>query len=296
MKTLLRNQSRGTLRKLSVCSAANAIHIDGQVFVPDAATAYIEFYMAHTFPVYLDQAAPGERPDFSTLHPQVVANSYRSLVGKVFNLAHLMKAYDEKANPRDRILGTVMAVEFPETPAGGWRVQGDPCLAPGIRAVAALHKNAEGVAVVLDTWAKGCTPFTETVWTVSMENESYIDSGGFLVSGGGDCAELADFVETTPEDFRSLGWVYVPVPLAPKALAACLRDDEYIGLRGDYRGRPTLFLNGGLDGKIFFYGVGLVPQGKESAARVGRIVAGGGMVDLSGAFDAIAEFARRISA
>lgn len=305
MKTILhhRGVAAGPLRSIQLCSATKAIEIAGQVFVPDAATAYIEFFMAHSFPLYLDRAEPGERPDYTTLHPRVIASSYRSLVGKPINLAHLIKAYNPDLITKDHVFGTVMAAEFPETPEGGWRVQNDPAAAPCIRAVAALHKNLEGVNVVIDTWDKGVTPFSETPWVVSMENESYIETGGFLVeikTGGNGYYDVRNtlevFIEQTPEEFKSLGWCYVPYKAAPADLLACLREGDMLGLKDDFRGCKTLFLNGGLDGKIFFFGVGLVPAGRQSAARVGRIYASAdGLIDLTGIFGPIADFANKIA-
>ena len=54
----------------------------------------------------------GERavPDHDS--SATVANSYRSLRGKVLNFAHIMRSYDPERNMRDRIFGTVMAVEL----------------------------------------------------------------------------------------------------------------------------------------------------------------------------------------
>ncbi len=290
--------SQGTT-KVSLCGVdAKGIEIAGRVFVPDAATAYVEFYMAHCFPVFLDNAAPKEKPDRTTLHPAVMARSYQSLVGKPMNMCHLMKAYDPKKILRDRILGTVMAVEFATMPDGGWQVQGNPDLAPGLRGVAALHKNAEGVAAVIESWENGETPFgKDTTWTVSMENESYLEEGGFLLKAGTDLGpRISDFQATTPEDFRALGWVYVPYMEAPEDLKECLKDGGYIGIEKMYQGRDTLFLNGGLTGQIFFYGVALTPEGKETAARVGRIMAAKDqVVDISAAFEPIMDFLKKVT-
>lgn len=295
MKTLTHGQSFGALRKFQLCGLEDkTLHCGGQSFTPDAATAYIEFFMANAFPLFLDRAEPGQRPYHSALHPAVIAASYRSLVGKPVNLAHLIKAYDPKRITKDHVFGTVMAVEFPETPPTGWQVQGDPQVAPCIRAVAALHKNIEGVPLVIETWNKGVTPFSETPWTVSMENEACIADGGFLVrcAENAKCASgLEQFVDPTPEDFRMLGWIYVPFADAPQELVACLRDDDIIGLKQDYCGYQTLFLNGGLTGRIFFYGVALVPEGRESRARVGRIhAAAGELVDVGDVFQGIGAF------
>src|ERR1035441_2733923 len=187
----MKQTTMGRARGVQLCSASEpgeaGITIAGETFVPDAATAYVEFFLSHAFPVYLDVAEPGSEPYRTTIHPQTVANSYRTLRGKVLNFAHIMRSYDPERNVRDRMFGTVMAVELsgPDgpltTPEGGWKVQGDPLQAPGIRAVAALHKNAEGVLKVIETWQQGKTPFGGTEWTVSMENEATISDGGFLL-------------------------------------------------------------------------------------------------------------------
>ena len=311
----------GLARGVTLCSAIEpaspgveprpGIAIAGETFVPDAATAYVEFFLSHAFPVYLDVAEPGSEPYRTTIHPATVANSYRSLRGKVLNFAHIMRSYDPERNVRDRIFGTVMAVEFPAyadgvapsgtggapvLPAGGWKVQGDPMMAPGIRAVAALHKNAEGVMNMIDTWQQGRTPFGGTEWTVSMENEATIADGGFLLrrtmddDGGyyhpGNRLDEFAALGQTPDDFKALGWIYVPWAAAPEDLRNCLDAGGMIAVAKNFLQTPstgsgaggspgvtTLFLNGGLNGTMFYYGVALTPLGKESRAQVLRMEA-----------------------
>ena len=283
----------GLARGVTLCSASEVgspgITIAGETFVPDAATAYVEFFLSHAFPVYLDVAEPGSEPYRSTIHPATVANSYRSLRGKVLNFAHIMRSYDPERNVRDRIFGTVMAVEFPPEPAGGWKVQGDPTMAPGIRAVAALHKNAEGVMNMIDTWQQGRTPFGGTEWTVSMENEATIADGGFLLrrtmddDGGyyhpGNRLDEFAALGQTPDDFKALGWIYVPWEAAPADLRSCLDPGGMVAVVRNFLqtdtspGVTTLFLNGGLNGTLFYFGVALTPLARESRARVGRVMA-----------------------
>jgi hypothetical protein len=313
----------GLARGVTLCSASEVgspgITIAGETFVPDAATAYVEFFLSHAFPVYLDVAEPGSEPYRTTIHPATVANSYRSLRGKVLNFAHIMRSYDPERNVRDRIFGTVMAVELsgPDgpltTPDGGWKVQGDPLLAPGIRAVAALHKNAEGVLNMIDTWQQGRTPFGGTEWTVSMENEATISDGGFLLrrtmddDGGyyhpGNRLDEFAAMGQTPDDFKALGWIYVPWAAAPADLRSCLDAGGMIAVVRNFLqtdtspGVTTLFLNGGLNGTLFYFGVALTPLARESHARVGRVMASADptIAALAAVGDAVTGFCEKIS-
>jgi len=247
-----------------------------------------------------------------------------------------MRSYDPERNVRDRIFGTVMAVELsgPDgpltTPDGGWKVQGDPSQAPGIRAVAALHKNAEGVMTMIDTWQQGRTPFGGTEWTVSMENEATISDGGFLLrqvevrrrtmddDGGyyhpGNRLDEFAAMGQTPDDFKALGWIYVPWALAPADLRNCLDAGGMIAVVRNFLqtdaspgveprlgveprpGIPTLFLNGGLNGRLFYFGVALTPLARESHARVGRVMASADatVAALTVSCDAIVAFCERL--
>jgi hypothetical protein len=69
-----------------------------------------------------------------------------------------------------------------------------------------------------------------------------------------------------------------------------------VALAGDYQGRETLFLNGGLNGRMFSYGVALAPLGKESRAQVLRMEASADlpMAAAATACKAIAESCEKI--
>ena len=75
-------------------------------------------------------------------------------------------------------------------------------------------------------------------------------------------------------------------------------------------GITTLFLNGGLNGRLFYFGVALTPLARESHARVGRVMAsfgrttdygllttddGGQMAALAAVGDAVTGFCERLS-
>jgi hypothetical protein len=281
--------------KASLCSGG--VTIAGRTFLPSMDSAYVEFFLGYSFPVVIS--------DKTALHPQVVANSYASLEGKVFNFAHLMRSYNPKQNPRDRILGTIMACELTQGSTHGvtrpadesWTVGAESL---GIRCVAVMHKAAEGVGAILESWAEGKTPFGDTPWTVSMENRHHMAECGFLTASA---AGLETFAASTPEDLKALGWTYTPLLSAPLELAQCLNneeDDERDGEKGtricrEYRGAQTVLLIGGLDGTIEFKGVALTPLGKEPTARVGEMFASSEATLISGAFDAIGAFAKKLS-
>lgn len=255
------------LESCKLLCSDRSIEIAGRTFRPTASTAYVEFVVAHAFPV--------TTIDKTALHPQVVANSYRTMFNTVFDLAHLMKKYNPR-NPHDRILGTIVEVEFPPTPAGGWKVQAERGNAPGIRAVACMHRNAEMVDGVLRTHFTG-----ETDWTVSMENNFCLENSGFLIKAQRSSG-LKDWAEGTPEDLAALGWTYIPADKAPDDLLDCFSTGGGNVKVKDYKGLETVALLGGLDGNVEFFGVGLTPGGKEAEAEVLQMLAGKQLIEVGG--------------
>jgi len=72
---------------------------------------------------------------------------------------------------------------------------------PGIRAVAAMHKAADGVRRILQQWVAGSIP-----WAVSMEQDYYLEDSGFLVK-----AKVDKWIDKTPEDLLSwAGFMFQP--------------------------------------------------------------------------------------
>ena len=241
--------------RVSFCSE-KTIEINGRTFVPDPYNAYVEFFLSHAFPVVTC--------DNTAIHPQVVANSYHTMRGKVFDLAHIIRSYNPKENARDRVLGTIMEVEFPPTPSGGWKVQSDTSQAPGIRAVAVMHKQLEGVKQILAAYAN-----RSVNWTVSMEQDYFEEETGFLVRGK---KELEKFWGATPDDLKMLGYVYVPYGEAPRKLKETFNPEES-RIEKPFYDQPVVILFGGLDNSVFYKGTGLTPEGKEDAARVSQMLA-----------------------
>lgn len=281
---ILKSRAAEITRRVSLCSTAaegriiemgaHAYPVPKQQFTPNQDTAYIEFYHSHAFPV-TTIGAPDGSGGGTGLHPQVIANSYESLFGKVFNFNHVMHAYDPEENPRDLILGTIMSVEFPPTPAGGWQVQASRAAAPGIRGVAAIHKAAEYVPEILLRWFNGGHNPRSDTWTVSRELNYPKETSGFLLRGAGLAAAIQpDWKTATPEDLAALGYVYVPFLQAPLELLRCF-DVETCDVVANFRGLETRVLLGGLTGTVRYYGTGLTPMGKEPEAKVAQMLASG---------------------
>lgn len=243
-----------------VCSSFNAQRaIDFPGLPPLAAdryTSFVEFYLSHAFPVIT--------VDGIGIHPQVVANSFRSLLWKVFNLGHIIRSYDPDEHARDRIIGTIIGVDFPALPVGsnGWKVQGSRSAAPGIRAVAVMHKQAEGVDKILGQHQSG-----RRKWTVSRENDYYLEDSGFLLK-----SLETPWARSTPEDLAKLGYSYCPCIEAPDELLECY-DPKQGKIRRQLNGAPVVLLLGGLNGSVQFKGTGLTPLGKEAEAEVGQMLA-----------------------
>jgi len=246
--------------RVSFCSQ-KALEINGQTFTPDPYNAYIEFFLSHAFPVVTC--------DNTAIHPQVVANSYLTMRGKVFDLAHIIRAYNPEENARDRVLGTIMEVEFVLADdrladARNLKVQNDKTKAPGIRAVAVMHKQLEGVKQILSRYAD-----RSVRWTVSMEQDYFEEDSGFLVKGK---KGVEEFLDATPDDLAKLGYVYVPFPSAPSGLLDCFNPQES-RIEQPFLKQPVVILFGGLDNAIFYKGAGLTPEGKEEEARVSQMLA-----------------------
>jgi hypothetical protein len=252
---------------MGVSLCANAIDIMGMNLIPDDSRAYADFSIAHSFPVV---TAYG-----TALHPGTVANSWPSMLHQVFNLAHLMKAYDTSKDkneiPRDFILGSIVGVEFPSAPAGGWRLSGEKAKTPAIRAAAVIHKNAERVPKILGEHLGG-----RHKWTVSMEVDYSILGSGFIV-GQRDAAKKkqADLMAAyTPDEFTNLGLGYVAMDQAPEELLDTYDFDRRMMKRSAaWDGLPVTLLKGGVNGQVHFRGVGLVRYGAEREAQIAQLLA-----------------------
>lgn len=248
----------GTLR---LCAAeAPALECAGQKFTPDESTAYAEVFLSHATPV-MTQYGEG-------LSPWTVRRSFSSMQGKPVNREHRMVAYDPNRIKSDAIIGWTAAVEYP------WdgRLATSVASATGIRCVVGLHKQAQGMpAIIGRRQARG-------EYAVSMEVKYHNTTSGFLVR------EPGLFPKTTPGEWASAGWSFMPAMSADAELLAT-RDwrkqrmagkaADGVALCGYYKGKPTYWLMGGLDGQVHYAGIGWVRYGAEPTARVGLMLASG---------------------
>lgn len=240
----LSGRARGEL-----CAAA--VTCGGQTFTPDEDNAYLAFRLSHSL--------PGVTVMNCGLHPATIAASWPSIVFKQFNFGHLLKAKDPKKQQADRILGTILAAEFPATPEGGWTVPATVADAPGIRAVTCVHRVADGAEDILNLHRDGALE-----WQVSMEVEHRAETGAFALP--------------TAEG----GWRFVAWSQADADLRQCLAPRPGGGtmVAGEYQGVKPVFLWGGVPGladcagKVRYQGVGLVYAGAEPANKVESVTAG----------------------
>ena len=245
----------------SYCGDA-ALEFGGQRFEPDVTKGYGQFRLGCAFPVVTFYGM--------ATHPAVVARNWRSMQHHVVNLMHLMKIYDPNKRQRDRVIGSVVAVEFPREPMGGWKAQGEIAKAPGMDGVCVLHKQADGVDKLIGQHLGG-----RHKWTVSMEVDYRLSESGFLIRDTSVNAQ-------TPADLLELGWSYVPLLEAEDGLLesydfkknrmASRREDG--SFYGSWKKRDTLLLKGGLEGNVHFKGMGLVEYGAEPTADLVSLVAG----------------------
>lgn len=257
----------------------SVIDFHGQVFEPTDQTAYVRFRLAFGFPTF---TAWGH-----ALHPQVIANSWNSILHTPFNIDHKMVVNGDR---QDRMIGMVVAAHFPPSPAGGWKISANAADVPHIDAVAAIAKDAHGADRQIGGHLSG-----RQRKTVSMEVQ-------YLISQTGGAVKLKEgedgsaFPET-PQDMLASGWGYLPWAEFPKGLTDQIdeqmnfkprtRDRKRIGNLG---GRDVILLEGGLDESVAFKGVGIVSHGAEGAAHIERMLA---EHPLDNTISAVTDFAAR---
>ncbi|MCX6878660.1 MAG: hypothetical protein NTW21_33335 [Verrucomicrobia bacterium] len=96
--------------ELSLLAANDPVFTD---LKPDDFKGYFRFRIATAFPAVIGPEMYGRHFGF---HPQVLVNSYRSLLHQQTNLGHLLKAY---GTYRDRIIGSIVGVSVANLQRGG---------------------------------------------------------------------------------------------------------------------------------------------------------------------------------
>lgn len=203
-------------------------------FIPDDYKAYIRFRICTAFPNVIGPEMHGR---FFGFHPQVLANSYKSLLHQQTNLGHMLKIYGAY---RDRIQGGIVGVSvgnMQRTPA--WKITDTVESAPYLDCIAVIWKMAEGNKELI---GKHLSAREKT--SVSIE------------------------VGTTVGDLQ----VYNPSDKSIHTLAAAMeqwpaliRKDKKNGIQiGKVDGVQFGFAAGGASGSVPFRGVGYIPKPAET--------------------------------
>lgn len=282
-KELMRGEAAGLFTSPERCvlnSGEKAITILGVTKRADDFKGYLEGTLSHAFPVVCDGGV--------ALEAGTIANSYGSMQDQLFDLSHLMRVHSTPENPipEDKVLGTIVGVEFPPTPEGGWKLAAPGTATPGIRMVAVLHKQVMEVWNFLKEYAGTGAPFD---FALSMEMHWKYREAGYAIFPGSE--PLPEWiVASTPADFLELDYGYVPwtnvmafsegLPTGylaqgrpGEAALAGLYDMEAGRIHEPWQGRQVAVLGGGINGTVRYSGVALVKFGAEPTAAVSRLLA-----------------------
>jgi len=201
--------------------------------VPDDYRAYVRFRIATAFPAVIGPEMHGR---FFGFHPQVLANSFRSLLHQQTNLGHMLKAY---GGYRDRIIGGVVGVAV-----GNRQPRSKQVMAANVDAaqfldvVGVIYKQAEGVKELLGNHV-----------SARQKQKVSIEVG----------TTLADLSVFDPRD-RSILSMDQASALYPKLIS--IHKDFGIQI-GKVDGVQFGFAAGGEDGSVPFRGVGYTPNPAE---------------------------------
>ncbi len=205
---------------------------------PDDAKAYVGFRICKSLPAI---AGPESHGRYFGTHPQVIANSYKSLLHQQTNLEHLLKVHGAR---RDRIVGTVVGVAFPEKPGRGWEIPESVEAAPMIEVVAVLHKFAEGVDRLIGGHQSSKKP--QSVSIEAWSPHPYILDPGDMEFVA--LAEAVDRFEGAVTYTEERGWQ-----------------------AGMFEGRQLAFAPGGADKTVNYEGVGYTGTPAEKPAHITEI-------------------------
>ncbi len=218
---------------------------------PDDFKAYVRFRIATAFPNVIGPEMHGR---FFGFHPQVLANSYRTLLHQQINLGHLLKAYGAY---RDRIIGGAVGVQIGNLQRGPRQnIAGSVEQAQYLDVVAVIYKSAEGVRDLLGGHI-----------SARQKQSVSIESGG----------PLADHGIYDPRDGTILN-----LAAAAELYPGLLTKHKERGLQiGKVDGVQFALAPGGENGTVQFKGVGVTPNpAEQKTARIIDLKAAEGSEDL----------------
>ena len=226
-------------RMFSSATAESGSPFAGLGYESDAWKAYMEFEICHTLPNII---GPVQEGNYVAYTPQTLAMSHGNLLHQQMNLGHLIKSYDPEKNPRDRIVGCVVATWFPRAPLGGWKTPDSAEAAPAMRCLAVLFKLAEGVHTVL-----GQHMTSRKKQSVSIECITSLDNIGLWCAGSD---------------------VVVPL-LKPGEFEPAITRNEETGniVIGKFDGKQVVMIYG-IGRPVDFRGVGVTPRPAERTAKI----------------------------
>lgn len=245
-----------------------AVSCNGAVYNPDATKGYVECSFSHVWPVVTYY---GE-----CLSPETVRRSFSSVLHQPVNREHRMRIHDPEKKAPDEVIGCIVSAECGIH--SGAALPDSVESSPGIRAVAAIFKQANGVDKIIGQHQSG-----RHRMTVSMEVIYSPAESGFIMRGE-DPGE--DELQWTPEPWRRQGLMYVPAEHADSDLVDTrdwarlrMRDMKaggkgYFGrLRRGKKEREVYFMMGGLVGAVHYSGLAIVKAGAEPTAQITQMLA-----------------------
>lgn len=249
---------------LQLCGE-NAIDFNGQRYEPNADRAYFQFSCAGAFPNITAHKV--------AVHPDVVARSYESLRHTVINFWHSMQVYGDET---DRVIGSVLDVQFPKAPAGGWKVAANAADAPLIEGVGVLFKKATSVPRILGEHMSG-----QQRWTVSyeMDHTEAFNAGAVCWLVGQRewtrCGIGNEDTKATPQDLLDAGWCVLPYVEGLARLAACKMVDNLTNKPFSTEEQVCLLAGGLPDNQatVSYCGLGMVPRTADPTGEMQRLVA-----------------------
>lgn len=209
---------------------------------PDDYKAYVGFRVCRSLPHI---AGPESHGRYFGMHPQVLHNSKDGLLHQQTNLGHALKAYGAT---RDRIVGTILGVAFPDPRMRVWELPEKASEAPFLEVVAVIHKAAEGVAKLI-----GNHQSSRQKSAVSIEAEG--TDAWIYWAKDRSFRTFKDALEEFPE--------------------AITKHEERGWQAGKVDGHQLVFTPGGQAGKVIFQGIGYTPTPADDDAKVTRIHAHG---------------------